>query len=74
MLIFWEEIFEHFHRVSQALQNECMYLKSCADFYSSLSDCLHTSWNEFERFEEAAKGITPGVDYKQLLSSSMKER
>ena len=29
---------------------------------------MHKSRNEFERFEEAAKEITPGVDYKSTLT------
>ncbi|XP_065667306.1 uncharacterized protein LOC136087768 [Hydra vulgaris] len=68
MLVFWKEILQHFHRVSQALQKEHVNLKTCTDLYSSLADHLHKSRNEFERFEEAAKIMTPGVDYKSTLT------
>ena len=74
MLIIWEEILQHFHRVSKALQNEHVNLKTCADFYSSLADPLQTSWNEFERFEEAAKEILPDVDYKATHTRKRKRR
>lgn len=74
MLVFWEEVLQHFHRVSQALQNEHVNLKTCADLYSSLADHLHESRNEFERFEEAAKEITPGVDYKSTLTRNRKRK
>ena len=42
--------------------------------YSSLADHLHESRNEFERFEEAAKEITPGVDYKSTLTRNRKRK
>ena len=74
MLVFWEEMLQHFHRVSQALQNEHMNWKTCADLYSSLADHLHESRNEFERFEGDAKEITPGVDYKSNLTRNRKRK
>ena len=39
-------------------------LKSCADLHSSFADYIHAPRNEPKRFEEAAKEIIPGVDYK----------
>ncbi|XP_065664785.1 zinc finger MYM-type protein 1-like [Hydra vulgaris] len=74
MLVFWKEILQHFHRVSQALQKEHVNLKTCADLYTSLADHLHKSRNEFERFEEAAKIMTPGVDYKSTLTRNRKRK
>ena len=74
MLVFWEEMLQHFHRVSQALQNEHMNWKTCADLYSSLADHLHESRHEFERFEGDAKEITPGVDFKSNLTHNRKRK
>ena len=61
---FLEEILQHFHWISQALQNEHVKFKSCADLYSSLTDYLHASRKEFKGFEEVAREIMPGMDYK----------
>ncbi|XP_065683426.1 uncharacterized protein LOC136096172 [Hydra vulgaris] len=74
MLDFWKEVLQHFHRVSQALQKEHVNLKMCADLYSSLVDHLHKSRNEIERFEEAAKIMIPGVDYKSTLTRNCKRK
>ena len=74
MFIFFEEILQYFHRVHQVLQNEHVNLKSCADMYSSLADYLHASRNDFKRFEEAAKEIIPGVDYKATLALKRKAK
>ena len=38
MLVFWEKVLQNFYRVNQALQNEHVNLKTCADLYSSLAD------------------------------------
>ena len=51
-----------------------MNLKSCADLYFSLEDCLHASRNELERFEDAAKEIIPCVDYKATLTVKCKDK
>ena len=51
-----------------------MNLKSCADLYSSLADYLHAFRNEFKRFEEAAKEILPGVDFKATLTFKRKRK
>ncbi|XP_065650711.1 uncharacterized protein LOC136078824 [Hydra vulgaris] len=67
-----EEILQHFHRVSQALQKQHVNLKTCADLYSSLADHLHKSRNEFERFKEGAKVMAPGVDYKSFFTRNRK--
>ena len=72
MLIFWEDILQHFHSFSQALQYEHVSLKSCADLYSSLADYWHASRNECKRFEEAAKEIIPGVDYEATFTLQRK--
>ncbi|XP_065650991.1 uncharacterized protein LOC136079198 [Hydra vulgaris] len=61
-------------QVSQALQKEHVNLKTCADLYSSLADHLHKSRNEFERFKEAAKIMTPGVEYKSTLTHNRKRK
>ncbi|XP_065668122.1 uncharacterized protein LOC136088352 [Hydra vulgaris] len=73
-VFFWKEILQHFHRVSQALQKEHVSLKTCADLYFLLADHLHKSRNEFERFEKAAKIMTPGVDYKSTLTRNRKRK
>lgn len=57
---------QSFHRVSQALRNQYVDLKTCTDLYSSLADQLNTSRDEFERFEEAAKERLSDVNYKQI--------
>ena len=44
MLIFLKNILQHFHMVSQALQDEHVNLKSCVDLYFSLADYLHSSF------------------------------
>ena len=74
MLIVWEEILQHFHRVSQALQNKHVNLKSCIDLYSSLADYLHASRNEWKKIEEAVKEVIPGVDYKATLTLKRKRK
>ena len=63
---------QNFHRVCQALQNEFVNFKSCADLFSSLEDCLHASRNELKRFEEVAGEIIPGVDYEATLTVKCK--
>ena len=65
---------QHFHRVSQALQNEHVNLKTCADLYSSLANHLQASRKEFERYEEAAKEILPDVDYKAPHTRNARKR
>ena len=55
MSILWEEILLYFDVVSQALQNEHVNLKSCADLHFSLADYLHASMEKFNRFVEGAK-------------------
>ena len=35
-----------------------MILQTCGDFYSSLVDQLHTSRDEFERFESLARACS----------------
>ncbi|KAF2881303.1 hypothetical protein ILUMI_24870 [Ignelater luminosus] len=64
MLNMWNEILQNFHRTSQALQNENVNLKTCADLYESLSDYLHNIRADFDRFEKMSKDILPDVDYK----------
>ena len=64
MLIFWNEILQNFHRVSQALQSEDVDLQTCADLYASLGDQLYIARDELERYEAAAKEMLPDVDYK----------
>ena len=49
-------------------------MKSCADLYSSLADYLHASRKECKTFEEAAKEIIPGVDYKATLTLQHKRK
>ena len=49
-------------------------MKSCADLYSSLAGYLHGSRNECKTFEEAAKEIIPGVDYKATLTLQRKRK
>ena len=64
ILISYEEILQHIHRVNKDLQNEHVGLKSCADLYFTLAQYLHASRNESIRVEEAAIELMPGVDYK----------
>jgi len=54
MLNFWNETLEKFHQTSQLLQSESVILQTCADLYLSLAYQLHTSGDEFERFESLA--------------------
>lgn len=63
MLIFWDEILQHFRRTSKVLQNEDVDLKTCADLYGSLADQLRISRDDFERYEAIAKEMLPEVDY-----------
>ena len=64
MLIFWNEILQNFHRVSQALQSEDVDLQTCANLYASLGDQLYIARDELKRYEAAAKEMLPDVDYK----------
>lgn len=62
MLIFWIETLEKFYRASQFPQSENVILQACADLYSILADQLHTSTDQFERFESFAKDVLPNVE------------
>ena len=74
MLVFFDETLQHFHRVSQAVQNEHVNLKTCSDLCASLADHLHTSRNHFERFEKVAKERLPDVDYKSTHRRASKRK
>ena len=74
MLIFCEVILQHFHRVSQAPQNEHVSFKLCADLHSSLADYLHACRNEFKRFEASAKETIAGVDYRSTPAHKRKRK
>ena len=64
ILIFWNEILQNFHRVSQALQSEDVDLQTSTDLCASLGDQLYILRDKFERYETAAKEMLPDVDYK----------
>ena len=68
MLVMWNEILQHFHRTSQALQHKELDLKTCENLYQSLADHLHTLRNDFEKFENISKNMLPDVDYNEAKS------
>jgi hypothetical protein len=64
----WNEILQHLHRTSEALQEKELDLKTCTVLCQSSADHLHTLRSDFERYEDISKDILPDTDYKVAQS------
>ncbi|XP_075396922.1 zinc finger MYM-type protein 1-like [Tenrec ecaudatus] len=66
MLVLWNNILQHFHWLSQALQDSEVNLKTCTHLYQSLTGYSQSLRQDFERFENTATQILPDTDYQAV--------
>lgn len=74
MLVIWQDILQHFHKTSTALQQEELNLAVCGNLYQSLAFYLTDMRDHFDKYEKTAKEILPDVDYKQLKNRIRRRR
>ena len=54
MLVIWQDILQHFHKTSTALQQEELNLAVCGHLYQSLAVYLTDMRDHFDKYEKTA--------------------